>query len=177
MIVPEIIDNQETLVRFIFESHFKNKKIEISRINTGEVFLDSRNLGVSLQRHLFCDENLCKKLALNVPNQKYVGFMLFKKEMFLEVRKEHLKVRNEFEADILFTPLDENDHVIEDKTNILIDTPKNSSHSDLFYLNPATIEDESPNTAIRLFSRQLCKVSKLFIDNENTEEHCSLVFV
>ena len=101
MRIPELIDNQETLVRFIFESHFKNKKIELSRINTGEVFLDSRNLGVSLQRHMFCSENLCKKLALNVPNQKYVGFMLFKKETFLEAKKQHLKTRKDFDAEII----------------------------------------------------------------------------
>ena len=176
MRVPEIIDDKETLVRFIFESHFKNKKIEESKINTGEIFLDSRNLGVSLQRHLFCSEDLCKKLALNIPNQKYVGFMLFKKEMFLEAKKQHSEVRKEFDADIFYTPLDENDQVIEDKSDIHIDTPKNSSHSDLFYLNPATIDEETPNTAVRFFSRQLCKVSKLIMDYPSTEDTCPYIF-
>ena len=74
-------------------------------------------------------------------------------------------------------PLDENDNVIEDKKNVFIDTPKNPSHSDLFYLNPSTIDDESPNTAIRFFSRQLCKMSKLIMDYPSTDENCSLVFL
>ena len=100
----------------------------------------------------------------------------FKKETFLEAKKQHLEVRKEFDADIFYTPLDENDKVIEDKTNILIDTPKNASHSDLFYLNPATIDEESPNTAVRFFSRQLCKGAKLIIDHPNTEDDCPHVF-
>lgn len=174
--IPEFIEDNEILVRFIFTSDFKNKKIEVAKINSGDIFLDTRNLGVSLQRHFYCDENLCKKLANGIPTKEYVGFLIFEKKSFLEVMDQHLEERKEFDAEIVFTPLDENNEVIEDKSNIFSNTPKNPSHSDLFYLNPAVINDESPNIAIRLFSRKLYKASKLVIDHPSQDEHCPYIF-
>lgn len=162
--IPESIDNNEILVRFIFISDFKNKKIEVSKINDGEVFLDTRDLGVSLQRYLFCNETECKKLATSIQNKAYVGFVIFKKEDFLKVKEEHKKEREEFEAEILFTPLDEENNIIKDKSNIFTNTPKNPSHSDLYYLNPAVVNDETPKTAIRQFSRKLVKSASIIID-------------
>jgi hypothetical protein len=168
--IPESIDNNEILVRFIFVSDFKNKKIEIPRI-TDDVFIDTRELGVSLQRYSFCNETECKKLASNIPNKTYVGFVIFKKTIFLKVKEEHKKERKEFEAEILFTPLDEDNNIIEDKRNIYTNTTKNPSHSDLYYLNPAVANDETPKTAIRQFSRKLVKSAKIIIDypSENLE--------
>ena len=165
MHIPESIDTNEILVRFIFISDFKNKKIEVSKINDGEVFLDTRDLGVSLQRYLFCNETECKKLALSIDKKIYVGFVVFKKEDFLKVKEEHKKEREEFEAQILFTPLDENNNIIEDKSNVYTNTLKNPSHSDLYYINPAVVNDETPKTAIRQFSRKLVKSSNIIIDN------------
>ncbi|MBK0382044.1 hypothetical protein I5M32_03650 [Pedobacter sp. SD-b] len=162
--IPENIADSEILVRFIFDSDFKNKKIEITKVIEGGIFLDTRDLGVSLQRHLFCNEQQCKKIACNIQNKNYVGFVIFKKEDFQKTKEEHKKEREEFEAVILFTPLDEGNNIIEDKTNIYTNTPKNPSHSDLFYINPAVTNDETPKTAIRQFSRKLVKTSNIIID-------------
>lgn len=162
--IPEDISDNEILVRFIFDSDFKNKKIEIAKVIDGEVFLDNRNLGVSLQRYLFCTENQCKEIACNIQSKNYVGFIIFKKKDFIRTKDEHKKERKEFDAEILFTPLDENYIIIEDKSKIYTNTPKNPSHSDLHYINPAVIDDESPKTAIRQFSRKLVKSSNIIID-------------
>ena len=67
-------------------------------------------------------------------------------------------------------------NIIADKSNIFIDTPKNPSHSDLYYIDPAIIEPESPNIAIRFFSRQLCKLSKLVMDYPSLNDTCTHVF-
>ena len=164
------------MAKAFFESHFKNKKIEPGRVNDGEIFMDSRLIGVSLQRNQYCSENLCKALAMQVPHQKYVGFMIFDKERFLKARSLHQGIRSNFEAEIMFTPLDEDNNIIADKSNIFIDTPKNPSHSDLYYIDPAIIEPESPNIAIRFFSRQLCKLSKLVMDYPSLNDTCTHVF-
>lgn len=169
MQIPESIDANEILVRFIFVSDFKNKKIEVSKISDGDVFLDTRG-GVSLQRHSYCDENECKKLAINIPNKNYVGFVIFKNQDFLKVKVEHSKEREGFDAEILFTPLDEFDKIIQDKSNIFTNTPKNPSHSDLEYLNPAVINDETPKTAIRQFSRKLVKSANIIIDSYSSSD-------
>jgi hypothetical protein len=52
MPIPYSIDNGEILVRFVFLDNFKNKKLESDKINSQEIFLDTRLLGVSLQREL-----------------------------------------------------------------------------------------------------------------------------
>jgi hypothetical protein len=165
--IPEIIDSNEILVRFIFTSDFKKNKIEISRISD-EIFIDTRG-GVSLQRHSFCNEINCKKLALNIPNKIYVGFVIFKKIDFLKVKEAHKKERQEFDAEILFTPQDEENNIIQDKSNIYTNTPKNPSHSDLYYLNPAVINDESVKTAVRHFSRKLIRSANIIIDDTSDD--------
>lgn len=163
--ITEKISDDEILVRFIFDSDFKNKKVEVLKIIDGDVFLDTRDLGVSLQRNFYCSELECKKLATNIPNKNYVGFVIFKKDDFLKVKENYIKERKEFDAEIRFTPLDENNQIINDKKLIFTNTPKNPSHSDLFYLNPALVNDETPKTVIRFFSKKLFRFSKIIIDD------------
>lgn len=148
--IPDIISDNEILVRFVFDSHFKNKNFEIGRIKGGDVFLDTRG-SVSLQRYLYCDDNQCREYAYLNASKTFIGFLSFKKSKFEETVFEHRKSRAEFEAEIISTK------------------QENPSHADLIYRNPALRDDESENSAIRLFSRMLFKVSNfIFCEAEKT---------
>jgi hypothetical protein len=171
--IPRIIDEQEILVRFIFEKNFKNKKIEITRINDGDVFLDLR--GVSLQREKYCNETKCKKLAKDNRFQKYIGFAVFRLKHFNKTLEEHKTSRPDFEARLISTPLDINLEIISSGIEINTKTLGLPAHADIEYLNPALIDDETPKIALRKFSRNLFKKSVLIIDKEPLEEEFSLI--
>jgi hypothetical protein len=171
--IPRIIDEQEILVRFIFEKNFKNKKIEPIKINDGEVFLDLR--GVSLQREKYCNETKCKKLAKENLTQKYIGFVIFRLANFNKTIEEHKSNRPHFEARLISTPLDTDLNIIPIEIDININTPGMPAHADIEYLNPALVDDETPKTAIRKFSRNLYKKSVLIIDNEIEKDSFSSV--
>lgn len=160
--IPRIIDEQEILVRFIFEKNFKNKLIDTDRINDGEVFLDFR--GVSLQREKYCNETKCKKLAKLNLTQKYIGFVIFRLKNFNQTVKEHISNRPDFEARIISTPIDRELKLIPENIKISTATLGMPAHADIEYLNPAIVDDETPKTAIRKFSRNLYKKSVLIID-------------
>lgn len=161
--IDKEIGENEILVRFIFDSNFKRKILNEENIIDGEVFLDLR--GVSMQREKYCIEKQCKFLAKKIP-KNYVGFVIFRKSHFDEVKISHKQIRTEFEAIIKATPLDIHNNYIPDEIIVSTKTDGNPSHSDLFYINPAVGENESPKTALRSFSRKLLKKSKLILDDD-----------
>lgn len=162
-IIQRKIDDDEILVRFVFEKDFKSKILHPKRIKDKEIFLDTRG-GVSLQREKYSKEKQCKVFAKLNPN-KFVGFLIFQKKDFTSAHKEHNLQRPGFLAKIKASPLDKDWNLIDDDIETTTSTPGNPAHADLNYLNPAAIPDESPKTAIRVFSRKLFKKSKLIIDD------------
>jgi hypothetical protein len=166
LLIPKKIADDEVLVHYIFDRNFKNKIISEEKLVSKDIFLPNKG-GVSLQRSFYCDENKCKVFAKGVAIGKvYIGFIVFRKSHFEKVKQNYIEnERNEFEADIVSTPLDENFQYLPKETEVYRDSPGNPAHSDLIYNNPALKENESPNTAIRSFSRKLSKDCKLIIDS------------
>jgi hypothetical protein len=167
-VISRIIDSGEILVRFVFERDFRGKMAKQEKMKDEEVFIDMRG-GVSMQRERYCDENECKKRAIQNVN-RFVGFLVFRKNKFDDVCKEHKKERETFEALIKSTPLDKDNREIPEDIIVKNDDAGNPSHADLSYINPAVKNDESPKTALRFFSRRLCKVSKLILDTSTDND-------
>ena len=80
MIIPIEIDNHEILVRFIFLDDFKKKPPAMESLKSGEVFMDDRNSGVSLQRGRYTNVQFCKNSAEKIKNKEFIGFLIFKME-------------------------------------------------------------------------------------------------
>jgi len=163
--LPKEISDEEILAHYLFDRSFARKVIEEKKLINKDVFLPNKG-GVSLQRTSYCDENMCKSLATRIlPDRKFVGFFCFRKLDFLKVKSEYVKSRPEFSAEIKSTPLNENfEYILENVEEVCLDDLGNPAHANLIYLNPAIVGDESPNTAIRSFSRKLSKVCKILID-------------
>lgn len=172
MPIPKAIDNNEILVRFIFLDDFKKKQVEETKLISQDVFLDTRNAGISLQRSQYTTENKCKKFASNIPSKKYVGFALFLKKSFSQAVIEYQLERIDFQANLEFTPLDEDSMYLIDRENSKVTDKGNPSHSDILYINPAMKvgEEPTPNTSLRIFSRKLMSKCKLIIDNDSSED-------
>ncbi|WP_299325271.1 hypothetical protein [uncultured Maribacter sp.] len=178
ILIPKNIDDDEILVHFIFDRNFKNKIANEHKLISKDIFLPNQG-GVSLQRSLYCNEKTCKSFAKKVAiNRAYIGFVIFRKSTFEKVKKNYvLNDRSEFEAKLFSTPLDENNLYLAPYIEVNVDSKGNPSHSDLIYKNPAVKGDESPNTAIRSFSRKLSKECKLIIDdNPDLEEYLDTPF-
>jgi len=166
--IPQEIAEDEILVRYLFSSDFKKKNIDLSLIDDRNIFLPYKG-GVSMQRNFYCDENDCKKRAKNIPKD-YVGFVVFRKLSFEEVKAEYIEnERPEFEAEIKATPMDDNSEYLQRWTILYPNSNGNPAHSDLEYKNPAPKPEENPNTAIRSFSRKLSRKTKVIID-QNPEK-------
>lgn len=167
LLIPEDIADEEILVHYIFDRNFKNKIISEEKPVFKDIFLPNKG-GVSLQRNSYCGENKCKKFAKDVAIGKvYIGFIIFRKSDFEKVKQNYiLNDRNDFDAEIASTPLNEFFEYLPRDTQVYINTPGNPAHADLIYKNPALKDDESPNTAIRSFSRKLSKDCKLIIDTK-----------
>lgn len=162
--IPLEISEEEILTYFIFDKNFKGKIIEEKKLISKDVFLPNKG-GVSLQRQLYCDETTCKIIAKSIEGKRhYVGFLIFRKSCFEKVKATYQEERSSFEAEIQATPLDENFKYIDTPKDLFTDSPGNPAHADLKYINPAMEEGETPNTAIRSFSRKLAKVCTLVID-------------
>jgi|APLak6261690433_1056193.scaffolds.fasta_scaffold10707_2 hypothetical protein len=163
-VVSRIIENDEILVRFIFEGDFKKKIIQEKNLIEKDIFIDTHNNGVSLQRERYCDETNCKKLGKQIPHN-FVGFIVFKKSAFNSQVVEHINLRPNFEADIFSTPLDEKMQVIPAEIEVTTETPIMPAHADLIYINPAIeATDNSPHTFKRVFSKNLFKDSIVILD-------------
>lgn len=171
MLVPQHIDDSEILLRFVFQDNFKKKNISPDKIIDGDIFLDTRLIGISLQRIQYSDFGFCKGKAKSINNKIFVGFVLFKKEDYLLVCDEFKKIRSQFESILEFTPLDKDGHYLVDRTTINIADEGNPSHSDIIYINPAfTPEEAKPNVPLRIFSRELYKKCKLIIDDNRDSD-------
>lgn len=166
LLIPKEITDDEILVHFIFDRNFKKKIIAEERLVSKDIFLPNKS-GVSFQRSFYCEESKCKNFAKDVAIGKvYIGFIVFRKSHFEKVKQNYIQnERNEFEADIFSTPLDENFEYLPKEVEVYTDSLGNPAHADLIYENPAVKESESPNTAIRSFSRKLSKECKLIIDS------------
>jgi hypothetical protein len=169
--IPRKIGEQEILVRFIFEKHFKKKNIDASRIIDGEIFLDLR--GVSLLRESYCNENNCKKFAKQNSTQKYIGFVIFRLNTFNSTLKNHKIDRPDFEAILRSSPLNKDLKVISEEIEIETSSPGMPAHADIEYINPALVVDETPKIAIRKFSRNLYKDCVLIIDEQKEKKYFS----
>lgn len=167
--ISRIIDDDEVLVRYLFSRDFKKGNIDFSKIIDKDVYVDTRG-GVSLQRLRYCSESECKQRAKN-NDLVYVGFLIFSKKIFNVLLEEHRVIRNDFNAIIESTPLDENNQTIGNQIDVFDNTPVNPSHADLIYINPACIPgDESPHTFTRIFSKNLFKQSEFIIDEYPEDE-------
>lgn len=168
-IIDRNINNDEVIIRFIFKGDFKPNKPSLrENIIDKDVFVDTRNPEVSLLRARYNDKNDCIRRGYDVKSD-FVGFLIFKKQQFdLSVAQHKLEPLNNFEAEIISSPLDENYKIIPTETEVRIDTPINPGHSDLIYLNPGLINnDENPNVAIRRFSRRFFKVCKICFETDD----------
>jgi len=167
--IPTEIGIDEILVRFISDRNFKNKVIDLTKLVTKDLFFPYKG-GVSLQRATFLDENGCKFFAKKVGGRKFVGFIIFKKDKFEEIKASFIKDNNaEFDAQIVATPLDENYNYIIDFDKIFTNDKGNPSHSDIKYFNPE-VKEEVPNSTIRSFSRKFSKVCKTTLDNTEVDD-------
>jgi hypothetical protein len=168
MYIPILIDPEEPLVRFIFEDNFKKRIIENEKIIPGNIFLDTRNVGVSLQRLKYSSRELCRQYAKNISSKEYVGIVSFLKHQYDECVIEYQREREQFETKLDYTPLDENNNYLIDIYHCSIEDNGNPSHSDLFYINPALTEEEResgrPHTSLRLFSNKLFRKCEIHID-------------
>lgn len=168
MFIPHLIDPEEELARFIFTDNFKKKTINLERIISGEIFLDTRNVGVSLQRLRYCSSQNCKVYGNRIATKQYVGMVIFVKNSFDNCIIEYQKERENFEAVINYSPLDENFQYLVNIFDRRINDEGNPSHSDLIYINPSIsseeIENGRPHTSLRLFSTKLLKYSKIIFD-------------
>jgi hypothetical protein len=165
--MEEIID--EIIIRFIFKGDVKpNKIISKESIIDKDVFIDTRNQGVSLLRTRYNNHSDCIKRGYEIKND-FIGFLIFRKNQFdLSVSQHKNLETNTFEAEIISSPLDENYQIIPIGKEVRIDTPINPGHSDLIYLNPGLItDDENPNVAIRRFSRRFFKMCDVFFESES----------
>ncbi|MCZ8091392.1 MAG: hypothetical protein O9282_13465 [Flavobacterium sp.] len=166
-IIDRNINSDEVLVRCIFVGDFKrNKSLIEENIVDKDVFVDTRpNVDVSLLRRRYYSKEECKKRGKQIKDD-FVGFLIFKKEVFDNVIIKHREnSANAFEAEIMATPLDENQQVIPLDVEVNIKTPVNPGHADIKYINPGLLhDDENPNTAIRRFSRTLFKECKICIN-------------
>lgn len=179
ILIPANIDSSEILVHYIFTKHFDKKIISsnISDLVNREVLMPNKG-SVSLQRGKYCNENKCKEFALKIPDRIYSGFLVFTMRNFDEVKTNYKNnSRKDFEAIIEHTPLDEDFNYLPKHTSVYIKTKGNPAHSDLRYVNPAQINEESPNTAIRSFTRKLLQVCDLLIDkNFKGENYEGILF-
>jgi hypothetical protein len=170
MVIPVEIDNQELLVRFVFTDDFKKKDVILEKLITQEVFMDSRGLGVSLQRGNYTTSNFCKKAAKNIKSKEYAGFVFFLKENYEESCSKMLEIRAAFNSELKYTPQDENGEYLDEIDNVDSEQAGNPSHSDIYYIEPKLmmlVEEATPNVALRLFSKILCSTGKLFIDSQS----------
>ena len=172
-IIDRNIDNNEVIIRFIFKGDIKenkrNKPFFKESIIDKDVFIDTRpNVDVSLLRTRYNAKIDCIKRGQEVKND-FIGFLTFKKNQFdLSVFQHKGLESSTFEAQIISTPLDENYQIIPIEKEVRIDTPINPGHSDLIYLNPGLItDDETPNIAIRRFSRRFFKMCEVYFKSED----------
>ncbi|PQJ81029.1 hypothetical protein BTO18_14560 [Polaribacter porphyrae] len=179
MLIPNNIESSEKLVHYLFTKHFKRKIIssEISDLNNREILMPNKG-GVSLQRTRYCNENKCKEFASMIPDRVYCGFLLFSKQDFENVKSNYIKYsRPDFEAILKHTPLNENFEYLPNNSKVFVNSPGNPAHSDLIYLNPAQINEEKPNTAIRSFTRKFLQFCTLLIDkNLESNDYEGILF-
>ncbi len=169
MLIPVEIENQEILVRFVFTDDFKKSNISKERIKDGEVFIDTRGSGVSLQRGNYTSTSFCISAANSIQTKVFAGFIFFLKQNYLDACKLMLLDRPAFKSELKYTPLDEIGVYLEKTDNIDSENKGNPSHSDIIYIDPQFMmkpEEQTPNVALRLFSKKLCSISKLLIIND-----------
>ena len=106
-------------------------------LKSGEVFMDDRNRGVSLQRGRYTNVQFCKNSAEKIKNKEFIGFLIFKKESYLLACSEMKKFRDKFQSELRFTPLDINGDYLSEINEIAINQFGNPSHADIFYLEPS----------------------------------------
>lgn len=179
MFIPQTINDNEILVRFVFLDNFKKKNLNIDKINTQEIFLDTRLIGVSLQRHLYTSEQQCKNFAIGIPNKQYVGFICFYVRDFFQSVRDFRQERGEFESILEFTPLDSNNQYLIDRIHSKVSDNGNPSHSDILYINPAIdLFEPTPKTSLRLFSKKLFSKCKIILDPDyDSEDYKGLRFL
>lgn len=169
-LIPRNIEADEILVHYIFDRNFRKKRLTEEHFISKDIFIPNKG-GVSLQRNYYISESDCKKLAKTIPGRLYVGFLIFRKATFQKVKEKYIaNNRKDFDAQIVAKPLDENFNNLPDTVEIYTDTLGNPAHADLIYIDPAIQGNETPNTAIRSFSRKLAKECLLIFDANLEEE-------
>ena len=149
IVIERNISDDEILVRYVFSDDFKRKVIIEEKIISKELLGPMRG-GTSLQREKYVDEQKCIELGESVPNKKLVGFLLFKKKKFNEVKKtfvEEAIISNQnilLDAYIKATPLGLDFKEIDfNKVKVLTKTKGYPAHADIIYLNPKVINEEN----------------------------------
>lgn len=163
-IIDRNINKNEFLIRCLFKGDFKRNGATIKEnIIDKDVFVDTRpNVNVSLLRLRYNSKEECLKRGGEI-KKDFVGVLIFRKEVFDKTVINHRIIGgNDFDAEIISTPLDENNCIIPVEKVVTKLTPSNPGHADLCYLNPGLqYNDENPNTAIRRFSRTLFKECRI----------------
>ena len=136
MLIPVEIDNKELLVRFVFTDDFKKSNITKEKFKDGEFFIDTRGLGVSLQRGNYTITSFCISSAKLISTRVFVGFVFFLKQSYFEACDEMLRERKEFKSELKYTPLDEFGNYHNKTDEIDSDDNGNPSHSDIFFIDP-----------------------------------------
>lgn len=169
MLIPVEIENHEILVRFIFADDFKKSTLSKEKIKDGEVFIDTRGLGVSLQRAKYTTTRFCLDAGDSIKTKVFVGFIFFKKQSYIEACELMQKERPNFNSELKFSPLDESGEYLEKIDKIDSNDRGNPSHADIFYIEPQSMmkpDEQTPNVALRLFSKKLCSLSKIFVQSD-----------
>jgi hypothetical protein len=166
--IPEIINQEEVILRYLFSNNLKksNKLGEFKETLNRDllkgpyIFFDSRG-EVSLQRKDYLSEEKCRETGES-NSLDLVGYIkFFAKEYFNLIDEHRLEPgREEFEANLLWSPLDSEGLNRDDRPVYTTDSGL-PAHCGINYIKPAPVVNEEPNTAIRMFSHKLFKICTL----------------
>lgn len=183
-VIPRNIEDAEIIIRFVFDRDYRRKKPYIEENIIGrEVFFDNRYefFPVSVLRKLYVNSENCLEIGGAIqPNLK--SLIIFQKKDFDLAVEKNSKVRADFQATIIGTPLDENNEYIDSETEVTTETLGNPAHADIKITNPGIVEAdaENANTAIRSFSSVLfkhCKIITLTEPPNITDETFDNLFI
>lgn len=172
------INESEIIVRFAFEGNYRRKQPFIEEnIIAKEIFFDNRyeNFPVSVLRKLYASSQECINRGKSIKPLK--SLIVFQKKDFDQAVLKNAQVRNDFQATLVGTPLDENDNYIHVSVEVTTETKGNPAHADILITNPGIVaaDNENANIAVRSFSSVLFKYCKVITIYDESEVNDSLI--
>lgn len=152
-IAKKIAEN-EVLVRCLLHPFFANG----NKMDRNALLPPPERRDVSTLRLFYTNLDFCKKHAksLKIGDSTYWGLGFFLNEHIISVNKSS---EVEIQANIISTPIDENNQYIIDISNITSDIPGLPMHADLIYDEPAPPRG-TVSTKHRKYAQELLKLSK-----------------